>query len=170
LGNPEGRKMSGCSSEVVGIGDRAEVATLEAVAPLAKTEELYEMKYCSGRAREVVRARIDIEAVLVDRPVEGSCDSVAGRTGDVVWEEGASVAPGRALHNRRTCLSCTVPVVYSNLLLTRTVSSPWRERNAILVRPLHRLTERCEDACKRRQGTASPSCLHAVRTGMGGAN
>jgi hypothetical protein len=154
LGSPEVRKRSGCRSEVVEIDDLAEVATLEAAAPLAKAEGPYGTKYYSGRAREAVQAQTGIEAVRVDSFVGGSYDSVADRTGDVVWEEGAAVAADTAWHNRRTWLSCKVPVVCLTLLLTRAVSSPWRERKKKCDFGAHASQAHGalrEGACKRRQ-------------------
>lgn len=124
LGNPEVRTMKGGSSEVVDIGDLVEVATLEVAALLAKTEDPYGTKYCSGQARGGGQAQIGIASTRDDRLGGGSCDSVVGTTGDAVWEEGVAVAADMALRTRRTCWSCRVFVVYSKWVLTRTAWSP----------------------------------------------
>jgi len=117
----EVRTTQAYSFEIVDTDDLVEVATLEVVVLLARIEGPCEMKYCSARTRVWDQAQTGIEATLDGRHGEGSCDWVAGRIGDAVWEEDEVVEPGMAFHNRRTCWSYKVLVVYSRLLLTRTV-------------------------------------------------
>ena len=98
LGNLEVRTMKEYNSEDVDTGDLAEVATLEVAAPLGRTEDPYEMEYCSDQTRVWDQAQIGTAVNLDGRPVEGSYDLVVGTTGDAVSEEGAAVER-MAFHN-----------------------------------------------------------------------
>jgi hypothetical protein len=86
---------------------------LAAAALLLRTEGPYGTEYCSGQAHEGARAQIGIEVTLdAGRLGGGSCDLFAGMIDGAVWEEGVAAEPGTAFHNRRTCWSYMVLVVY----------------------------------------------------------